>query len=70
MGITPSIQKLNSISEVMDCLMWGAYKANRGYGCSHEQLVKIGVGNDSMRDRYDSQYNHNDLDAVLFGQEK
>lgn len=33
--------------------MWSSYKANRGYGCSHEGLIKIGIGNDAMRDRYE-----------------
>jgi hypothetical protein len=44
-----------SIPEIMDHLQWCSYKANRGYGCSHEGLVRIGIGNEAMRLRYENE---------------
>jgi hypothetical protein len=49
----PTSEGDKTIPEIMDCLMWGSYNANRGYGCTHEQLVRFGIGNDAMRERYD-----------------
>jgi hypothetical protein len=51
----PTSEGDKTIPEIMDSLMWGSYKANRGYGCTHEQLVKIGIGNEAMRLRYDEE---------------
>jgi hypothetical protein len=51
----PTSEGDKTIPEIMDCLMWGSYNANRGYGCAHEQLVRFGIGNDSMRERYDRE---------------
>lgn len=42
-----------TVPQIMDHLIWSSYKANRGYGCSHEGLVRIGIGNDAMRERYE-----------------
>lgn len=42
-----------TVPEIMDHLMWSSYRANRGYGCTHEQLVKFGIGNDAMKERYE-----------------
>lgn len=42
-----------TIPQIMDHLMWSSYKTNRGYGCSHEGLVNIGIGNDAMKERYE-----------------
>ena len=39
--------------QIIDMLMYGSYKANRGYGMTHEQLKSIGIGNDLMRIKYD-----------------
>ncbi len=50
----PTNQGLKTIPEIMDALMWGSYKANRDYGCSHELLVKNGIGNDAMKQLYES----------------
>jgi len=46
-----------SIPEVFDVLMWGSYSANRGYGMTHEQLIRLGIGNDAMKERYESLHN-------------
>ena len=54
-GKIPTSEGDKTIPEIMDCLMWGSYNANRGYGCTHEQLVRFGIGNDSMRERYDRE---------------
>jgi hypothetical protein len=51
----PTSEGDKTIPEIMDCLMWGSYNANRGYGCTHEQLVRFGIGNDAMRARYDRE---------------
>jgi hypothetical protein len=51
----PTSEGDKTIPEIMDSLMWGSYNANRGYGCTHEQLVRFGIGNDSMRERYDRE---------------
>lgn len=40
---------------ILDQLMYGSYKANRGYGLTHEQLVKQGIGNNEMRLKYESE---------------
>jgi len=42
-----------TVPEIMDHLMWSSYRANRNYGCSHESLVKFGIGNDAMKERYE-----------------
>lgn len=42
-----------TVPQIMDHLMYSSYKANRGYGCSHEGLVKIGIGNDAMKELYE-----------------
>ena len=41
--------------QIMNSLMWGSYKANRGYGLTHEQLLSIGIGNDLMKQRYEKE---------------
>lgn len=51
----PTNEGNKTIPEIMDHLTWCSYKANRGYGCSHELLVKNGIGNETMRQRYDSE---------------
>jgi len=42
-----------TVPQIMDELMYSSYRANRGYGCSHEGLVRIGVGNEAMKGRYE-----------------
>lgn len=51
--LIPTDKGLKTIPEIMDCLMWGSYRANRDGGCTHEQLVKIGIGNDQLKAKYD-----------------
>lgn len=41
--------------EIMDVLMWGSYKANRDYGCSHEMLMKHGIGSNGMKLKYETE---------------
>ena len=57
MGKIPTDKGLKSPSEIVDTLMYGSYKANRGYGMTHEKLVGIGIGNDAMKERYESETN-------------
>lgn len=42
-------------SQIINSLMWGSYKANMGYGCTHEQLLSIGIGNDLMKEKYEKE---------------
>lgn len=53
----PTNQGQKTIPEIMDILMYGSYKANRNYGCSHELLVKHGIGNEEMKKKYESENN-------------
>ena len=50
----PTSQGEKTIPEIMDSLMWGSYAANRGYGMTHEQLMKHGIGNEAMKEKYES----------------
>ncbi len=50
---------MNDVNKIFDALMYGSYKANRGYGVTHEQLVKIGIGNDEFLARYNAEMNLN-----------
>ena len=54
-GKIPTSEGNKTIPEIMDHLMWCSYRANRGYGCSHEGLVRIGIGNEAMKTRYDNE---------------
>lgn len=38
---------------IVSSLMYGSYSANRDGGLSHEQLVKLGIGNDAMKAMYE-----------------
>lgn len=49
----PTSEGPKTIPEIMDHLTWCSYRANRGHGCSHEGLVRIGIGTEAMRERYD-----------------
>lgn len=51
----PTSEGDKTVPEIMDTLMWGSYKANRGYGLTHEQLGKLGIGNEAMRLRYEQE---------------
>lgn len=52
----PTSEGDKTAPEIMDHLMWSSYKANREYGCSHEGLVRIGIGNEAMRQRYELEH--------------
>ena len=54
-SIIPTSEGEKTIPEIMDHLQWCSYRANRGYGCSHEGLVRIGIGNEAMRLRYEKE---------------
>lgn len=51
-GKIPTSDGLKTIPEIMDNLMWCSYRANRGYGSSSELLIKNGIGNIAMEERY------------------
>lgn len=51
----PTSQGNKTIDQIMDQLAYGSYSANRGYGMTHEQLLSIGIGNDAMKAKYESQ---------------
>lgn len=42
-----------TIPQIMDHLTYSCYRYNRDLGCSHEGLVRIGVGNGAMKERYE-----------------
>ena len=55
-GKIPTSEGDKTIPEIMDCLMWGSYKSHRDRGeTSHEQLVKFGIGNEQMRERWERE---------------
>lgn len=43
----------DGVKKVVNSLMYGSYRANRGYGMTHEQLISIGIGNDAMKAMYE-----------------
>lgn len=53
----PTTEGNKTIPEIMNTLMYGSYAANRGYGMTHEQLLKIGIGNEQMKQAYESKQN-------------
>ncbi len=50
----PTNEGLKTVPEIMDTLMYSSYAANRGYGMTHEQLLSIGIGNEEMRIKYET----------------
>lgn len=55
-GRIPTDQGPKTIPEIMDVLMWGSYKSHRDRGeTSHDTLVKFGIGNEAMRERYERE---------------
>ena len=51
----PTTEGNKTIPEIMNALMYGSYSANRGYGMTHEQLLRIGIGNEQMKEAYEKQ---------------
>lgn len=49
----PTNQGDKTILEIVDHLTYASYRHNRDEGCSHEGLVRIGVGNEKMKERYE-----------------
>lgn len=39
-------------------ISYSAYASNRLDGMTHEQLVRIGLGNDAMKDRFEKEHGH------------
>lgn len=50
----PTSEGQQTIPEIMETLAYSSYCANRDYGMTHEQLVRIGIGNDAMKLCYES----------------
>lgn len=44
-----------TIPQIFDVLMWGSYRANRDEGVTHESLLKWGIGNEQMKQKYEKQ---------------
>lgn len=56
----PEALTTEGAKKVVNSLMYGSYRANRGYGMTHEQLLSIGIGNDAMKAMYElEQQNDN-----------
>lgn len=51
----PTDKGQQTIPEILNGLMYASYAANRGYGCTHEQLIKIGIGSDAMKTHYETR---------------
>jgi hypothetical protein len=51
--ILPTNQGDKSIPEILDILSYNSYAANRDYGATHEQLVRVGIGNDLFKLKYE-----------------
>ena len=49
----PTDKGQQTIPEVLNSLMYASYAANRGYGLTHEQLIREGIGNDQMKLKYE-----------------
>lgn len=56
--------------QIIDCLQYSSYAANRGYGMTHEALVRIGIGNDQYKAKYEDKletllrYINNEMDEL------
>ena len=57
METTPTNQGEKTTPEIMNILYYSSYETNRDEGCTHEQLLRIGIGNESMRIKYESERN-------------
>lgn len=55
MDTIPTNKGKLTVPEIMNQLAYSSYKANREYGMNHEQLLKIGIGNDEMKAAYESE---------------
>jgi hypothetical protein len=44
-----------TVNEILDVLTYSSYAANRDLGMTHEQLVRIGIGNDEMKLKYENE---------------
>lgn len=42
-------------SEIIDHLTYASYKANRGDGMTHDQLVRLGIGTEAMKLKYEQE---------------
>jgi hypothetical protein len=51
----PTNQGEKTIPEIFSTLMYGSYAANRDEGMTHEQLINLGIGNDYMKIKYESE---------------
>jgi hypothetical protein len=45
---------ISNMQDVFKHLNWCSYEANRKGGMTHEQLVKLKIGNDEFREKYDA----------------
>lgn len=55
MNTIPTNKGNLSVSEIINELQYASYKANRGYGMTHENSVRIGLGNDAFKKRYEAE---------------
>lgn len=47
-----------TLDQIMEHLEYSSYRANRSYGMTHEQLGKLGIGNDFMKEKYETEKNN------------
>lgn len=55
METIPTNQGELTIPQILDQLSYNSYAANRDYGATHEQLVRLGLGNDRFKERYENE---------------
>jgi hypothetical protein len=42
-------------SQIINSLYYASYKSNRDEGVTHESLINIGIGNDAMKNKYETE---------------
>lgn len=47
-------EAISNTENLLDILAYSSYSANRNYGMTHEQLMSIGLGNEGMKVRYET----------------
>lgn len=49
-------EAISNPESMFSALEYGSYAANRDYGMTHEQLLSIGIGNDQMKPKYETEF--------------
>ena len=52
--LIPTSEGNLTTEEIMETLAYSSYCANRDYGMTHEQLLRLGIGNEAMKLCYET----------------